>query len=107
MEKPAGNTWEAFFKKLSIPSADYMADIEDLPVQERKFEEGRSEHSAICAVERQKRQRAVDFARASVGLEGFKLSDEMEAHGRRFINGEIDLEEFVARATSGIRKEQR
>jgi hypothetical protein len=97
MEKPAGNTWEAFLEKLSVPSPDYMAGIEDLPVQERKFEEAGSEHSVIGAAERRKRQQAFDFARASIGLEGFKLSDEMEAHGRRFINGEIDLEEFLKR----------
>jgi len=29
--------------------------------------------------ERRKRQKAVDFARASVGLEGFKLSPECDA----------------------------
>jgi hypothetical protein len=31
-----------------------------------------------------------------MGLEGFTLSDEDEARTRRFINGEIDLDEFVS-----------
>lgn len=45
--------------------------------------------------ERDRRQRAVDFAHASVGLEGFKLSDEEKKHAQRFINGEIELQEFL------------
>ncbi|WP_404616336.1 antitoxin VbhA family protein [Rhodanobacter hydrolyticus] len=34
-------------------------------------------------------------ARASISLEGFALSDDEEAHAQRFVNGEIDLQEFV------------
>ena len=49
----------------------------------------------ITEDERRKRQQAADFARASVGLEGFKPSEEAEAQMRRHINGEIDLAEFV------------
>jgi hypothetical protein len=50
---------------------------------------------SVSVSERRRRERAVDFARASVGLEGFKPSKEEEAHARRFINGEIELAEFV------------
>jgi Antitoxin VbhA len=49
----------------------------------------------ISAAERKRRQEAVTFARASVGLEGFKPSMQDEAHAQRFIEGEIDLAEFV------------
>jgi hypothetical protein len=49
----------------------------------------------INAAERERRQAALDYARASVELEGFKICPEAEEHGRRFINGEIDLPEFV------------
>lgn len=38
--------------------------------------------------ERQRRQEAVDFSRATVGLEGFTPSPECEALFLRFINGE-------------------
>lgn len=48
----------------------------------------------ITEAERRRRQAAVDYARASVGLEGFKLSDADLAHARRFVDGEINLEEF-------------
>ena len=49
----------------------------------------------ITHAERRKRQAAADFARASIGLEGFKPSEEVEAQVRRHINGEIDLAELV------------
>lgn len=49
----------------------------------------------ITDAERRKRQEAANFARASVGLEGFKPSEDVEAQMRRHINGEIDLAELV------------
>ncbi len=42
-----------------------------------------------------KRQNAVKHARASVGLEGFKLSEACEQQAARFIAGEIDLPGFL------------
>ena len=49
----------------------------------------------ISAAERKQREDAITYARASVGLEGFKLSTADEYHASRFINGEINLAEFV------------
>ena len=49
----------------------------------------------ITDTERQRRQAAADFARASVGLEGFKPSEEAEQRAARFVAGEIDLAEYV------------
>ena len=49
----------------------------------------------ITEDERRKRQDAVSYARASVGLEGFKPSERYEQSAARFIAGEIDLDEFV------------
>ena len=49
----------------------------------------------ITEAERRKRQEAVNFARASVGLEGFKPSEADEQRAARFVAGEIDLAEFV------------
>lgn len=46
--------------------------------------------------ERAARQKAIDFARASVELEGFTLSPEAEAINRRFIDGELTGDEHVA-----------
>lgn len=56
---------------------------------------GTTTAAPITEAERRKRQEAVNFARASVGLEGFKISEEVEQQTARFIAGEIDLAEFV------------
>jgi hypothetical protein len=55
----------------------------------------RSHKPPINAADRKRREDAVNYGRASVGLEGFKLSPADEAHAGRFINGEIDLAAFV------------
>lgn len=52
----------------------------------------------ITDAERRKRQEAVNFARANVGLEGFKPSEEAEQHATRFVAGEIALAEFLSPA---------
>lgn len=49
----------------------------------------------LSDAERRKRQEAVNFARANVGLEGFKPSEEAEQRAARFIAGEIELADFV------------
>ncbi len=49
----------------------------------------------ISGAERDRRVAAVNYARASVGLEGFSLSAADEEYAPRFINGDIELEEFV------------
>lgn len=45
--------------------------------------------------ERQRRQAAVDFALANVGLSGFTPSEEVQDQMQRFIDGEVGLDEFV------------
>jgi predicted transcriptional regulator len=51
--------------------------------------------AGIGEAERQRRQDAVNYGWASVGLEGFSVSPAAREHGRRFIEGEIDLHEFA------------
>lgn len=51
---------------------------------------------SIPDAERRSRQEAVDFARANIGLEGLSVSADEEARAQRFIDGEIELDEFVA-----------
>lgn len=48
----------------------------------------------ITLAERCRRQDAVDFARASMALEGFKTSVEWDTLALRFIEGDIDIAEF-------------
>ena len=68
----------------------------------KETEEGRS--VSLSVAERRKRQEAVNFARASVGLEGFKPSPECEAQAVRFINGEIEIAEVIATINEGAQR---
>ncbi|WP_447922038.1 antitoxin VbhA family protein [Achromobacter aegrifaciens] len=52
-------------------------------------------HKTISDTEGSRRQSAVSYARASVGLEGFLLSEADEAHAQRYIDGQISQQEFV------------
>lgn len=56
----------------------------------------RGTDASIGRAERQLRQDAIDYARGSIGLEGFSPSAADEAEARRFIHGDIDLAQFVA-----------
>ncbi|WP_191578614.1 antitoxin VbhA family protein [Achromobacter insolitus] len=49
----------------------------------------------ISDTERSRRQSAVNYAPASVGLEGFSLSEADEAHAQRFVDGQMSVQEFV------------
>lgn len=51
---------------------------------------------------RSARQKAIDFARASVELEGFILSPEVEAISRRYITGEMTGDEHVAAIRAAV-----
>ena len=51
--------------------------------------------SEPSSTERRRREEAVNFARASIGLEGFKPSEEDEARAQLFIDGKIELTEFI------------
>jgi len=62
--------------------------------------------STLDSAERDRRERAVGFARASVGLEGFRLTPEDEERARQFINGNIDLAAFLKQPSSGPSRER-
>lgn len=47
--------------------------------------------------ERDRRLQAVNFARASVGLAGFTLSEIDKEKARAYVDGEITLDEFIGR----------
>jgi len=46
---------------------------------------------SISAEEKNRRQKAFNYAKASMFLEGFELSDEYIQEANRFINGEIEF----------------
>jgi hypothetical protein len=49
-----------------------------------------------------KRKNAVDFANASSGLSGVKITEDMENLAQDYINGEVDLDEFLSLALPEI-----
>jgi hypothetical protein len=58
----------------------------------------------ISDAERAKRKAAVDYARGSVRLEGFVLSEFAEDLNRRYINGEITRAEKTAAVLAKYKK---
>ena len=60
----------------------------------------------ISSAERKRREEAVNYARASVSLEGFKIGKAEEQHARRFINGAIDMPEFLKGRGNGPSRER-
>lgn len=72
------------------PAAQVLRDF-----MREYVERVRTRTPAISPAERKRREDAVNYGRSSVGLEGFKLSKADERHAQRFINGEIELAEFV------------
>lgn len=55
--------------------------------------------AVISSDERERRRAAANFALASVGLEGFQVTDEYNVQLERFINDEIDFAELTKAAS--------
>lgn len=53
-------------------------------------------NAPMTPAEQQRRQDAIDYARASVRMEGIPIDEAFDAHARRFINGELNMVEFMA-----------
>jgi hypothetical protein len=77
------------------PAAQVLREFMRAYVTEARERQNAPANDAISAAERRRRENAINFARSSVGLEGLKPSGAEEYHARRFINGEIELAEFV------------
>lgn len=52
--------------------------------------------STMSDDEKARRRKAIDYARASVRLEGFVLDDEIERLNERYVAGEITSDEHSA-----------
>lgn len=55
-----------------------------------------SESIIITSAERELRRKAVEYARASIVLEGFALSADEKQRAQSFVNGELTLAEFAS-----------
>ncbi len=76
-------------------------------LQRSEQAESKAERGLITAAERTRRQNAVNFARANVALEGFRLPADEEAHAQRYVDGEIDLATFLHADRSRLTLEQK
>jgi hypothetical protein len=61
-------------------------------------------NDAISAAESRRRQAAVNFARASVGLEGFKPHKADEELSRRYVTGEITISDAINAINESVRE---
>ncbi|WP_265685513.1 antitoxin VbhA family protein [Verminephrobacter eiseniae] len=77
------------------PAAQVLRELMRAYVIESNARAHSPANDLVSPAESRRREKAVNFARACVGLEGFKPSEEAQVNARRFINGEIDLSEFV------------
>lgn len=77
------------------PAAQVLREFMRTYVNAARERRNAPANDAISAAERRRREKAINFARSSIGLEGFTLSKTAEAQAQRFINGEIELAEFV------------
>lgn len=77
------------------PAAQVLRELMRAYVQQSRERPGVPANAAISAAERRRREAAVNFARASIGLEGFTPSEAAEAGARQFIRGDIPLADFA------------
>lgn len=73
---------------------DFMRAYVD-QAQSKQRDGNVSANDAISSAEHRRREQAVRFARASIGLEGFKASESVEDLAAQFIRGDTDLAAFV------------
>lgn len=52
--------------------------------------------TAVTGEARQKRLESVNFARGSVRLEGFVLTEEVEELNTRYVDGELSIDEHIS-----------
>ena len=77
------------------PAAQVLREFMRAYVNRSRERSHSSANAAISPAESRRREAAVTFARASVGLEGFKPSKAAETGARQFIEGDIQLADFV------------
>jgi hypothetical protein len=81
------------------PASQVLRDFMRAYVEQAKIklqdEPELSAKVSLSPTERRRRQEAVNFARASLGLEGLHPSDAVQAVAAQFVSGEIDMAAFV------------
>jgi hypothetical protein len=87
------------------PAAQVLRELMRAYIQEaRQRVKARPANDSISAAERRRREKAVNFARASVGLEGFKPSEADEELSRRYVAGDITISDAIQAVHDSIRE---
>ncbi len=69
----------------------------------QKPKSGELKNKPISQEEKKRREDAVNYARASVGLEGFVFSELDEADAKRFVDGDIDMDAYISLGFGRVR----
>lgn len=77
------------------PAAHVLREFMQTYVNQSRERDHGQTKKVISQAERRRREAAVNFARASVGLEGFKPSKAAENDARLVIKGDLQLVDFV------------
>lgn len=77
------------------PAAQLLREFMRTYVNQSKQKLLTTANDNVSPAEKRRREQAVNFARASVGLEGFKPSPAAEASARQFINGRVNMAELA------------
>ena len=78
-------------EKMDMPAAQILRVLMQNFIQRNQ----KASIHSISAEAQEERRKAVEFAHASVALEGYPIADSEKRHAQRYISGEIDLETFV------------
>ena len=78
------------------PAAQVLREFMRAYVSESRQRDNATIDDPVSLAERRRRKAAVDFARASVGLEGFKPSKADDDLTRRYVAGEITVSDAIA-----------
>jgi len=77
------------------PAAQVLRELMRAYIAQVRERGRRPANDVISAAERRRRESAVNFARASVGLEGFKLNKADEALSRQYVAGDITISDAI------------
>lgn len=95
VESDLRESFNAATERSHVPAAQVLREFMRSYVKQSRERIHSLSEDPITSAESQRRQAAVNFARSSVGLEGFTPSKAAEMDAHQFIKGDIKLADFV------------
>lgn len=84
------------------PAAQVLREFMRAYVNQSRERGHSAANDLVSSAESRRRERAVNFARASVGLEGFKAHQADEDLSRRFVAGEITISDAIKAINASV-----